>query len=202
VQTNSPEWRASMNTPRSPVITLFRSHLVAADACGEGLAMFDEYAALQGRTKSLRLTWAHMLWAACDERSRAFVTWAQEMGLLPRFNLRGADLGGANLSGANLYGANLYGANLSRANLYGADLRDANLRSANLSDANLSGANLSGANLYGANLSGANLSGANLYGANLSGANLYGANLSGCSRWSHDPALVGWTLTAGVLVPA
>jgi len=107
ITTNSPEWRASMNTPRSPVIYLVRSHLVEAKACHEGLAMFDEYAALQGRSRSLRLTWAHMLWAACDARSRGFVQWAQEMGLLPRFSLRGANLGGANLYGANLYGANL-----------------------------------------------------------------------------------------------
>jgi len=151
VQTNSPEWRSCMNTPRSPVITLFRSHLVAADACAEGLALYDAFAALQGRTKSLRLTWAHLLWAACDARSRGFVGWAQEMGLLPRFNLRGADL--------------------RDANLYGANLRSANLRSADLG------------------------------GADLGGANLYGANLGGCSRWSHDAAVPGWTLTAGVLVP-
>ncbi len=110
ITTNSPEWRASMNTPRSPVIYLVRSHLVEARACAEGLAMFDEFAALQGRTKSLRLTWAHMLWAACDVRSRGFVRWAQDMGLLPRFSLRRADLGGANLYGANLRGADLSGA--------------------------------------------------------------------------------------------
>ncbi len=121
MQTNSPEWRASMNTPRSPVITLFRSHLVEAKACAEGLAMFDEYAALQGRSRSLRLTWAHMLWAASDVRSRGFVTWAQEMGLLPRLSLRGANLYGANLYGANLYGANLGGADLGGCSRWSHD---------------------------------------------------------------------------------
>ena len=172
ITTNSPEWRASMNTPCSPVIYLVRSHLVEAKACPEGLAMFDEYAALQGRTKSLRLTWAHMLWAASDERSRGFVQWAQEMGMLPRFSL------------------------------YGADLRGADLRGADLSGANLRGANLYGANLRGANLSGADLSVADLYGANLRGANLSGADLRGCSRWSHDPVPDGWTLRGNMLVRA
>ncbi|RTL19030.1 MAG: pentapeptide repeat-containing protein [Rhodocyclaceae bacterium] len=135
--------------------------------------------ALQGRKRSLRLTWTHLLWALTySPEARSYVGWAQEQGLLPRINLG--------------YGANLYGANLRGANLYGADLYGADLR----------GADLRGANLYGANLYGADLRGADLRGAYLEGAYLEGAYLGGCFRWSHDSAISGWELRGNVLVRA
>lgn len=131
-----------MNKPVSPVIYLLRRDLVVRQACAEGLALFDELAALQGRKRSLRLTWAHLLWLATDARSRECVAWAQRESLLPRLglafaDLRGADLEYAYMRCADLSGADLYAANLRDANFRGADLRDANFRRADLRDANL-----------------------------------------------------------------
>jgi hypothetical protein len=143
---------------------LRRSVLVRASACPEGLKRFDLLVQLQGRRSALRLTWAHMLWLATTELFKSDIAWAMQLGLLPMFNLRGAELRGANLRGANLRGANLRG-----ADLHGADMRDADLY---------------GADLYGADL----------YGANLRGANLLGADLGGSHRWSTDPAVIGWVL--------
>jgi len=55
--------------------------------------------------------------------------WGFEHGLIPFWNLNGANLNGANLYGANLYGANLDGASLNRANLDGASLYGARIPS-------------------------------------------------------------------------
>ncbi len=171
-----------MNTFVSPVIYLLRRDLVAREACADGLALFDELAALQGRKRSLRLTWTHLLWLVTDARSREYVAWAQRGGLLPRLglafeNLRGADLEGADLEGADLRGADLRGADLKDANLEGADLEGANLR-------------------------GADLEGANLRYASLAPANLFGANLAYCARLTHDAPIKGWVVRNGVLVEA
>ena len=163
-------------------IYLKRRDLVVRGACVDGLKLFDELGALQGRKRSLRLTWVHLLWALTVPEAIGYVVWAQEEGLLPRINLGcGANLRCANLRGADLYGADLRCANLSGADLRGADLRCANLRCANLRDANLSGADLRCANLSGANLSGASLDGASLDGASLDGASLDGASLERAS---------------------
>ena len=194
ITTNSKEWRRSMNTPQSPVFYLLRSDLTHPPngrkaACSPGVTVFDELAALQGRKRSLRLTWTHLLWMLTDSSTREYVTWAQARGVLPRLSL----------GSANLYGVSLESANLRDANLCGASLEGANLRGADLYGAILSGANLRGADLYGANLRGANLRDANLYGASLEGANLRDANLANASRSSKDGPISGWTITNGVL---
>lgn len=206
-------------------IYLKRRDLAALAACPDGLALFDELAALQGRKCSLRLTWAHLLWLLADETTREYAAWAQGHGLLPRINLNHADLSGVDLHGAILVDADLSGANLSHADLSGvdlhgaflsdADLRDADLRDADLCGADLCGADLCGAGLHGAYLRGADLCDADLCGANLSGAdlrianlrnaNLHNANLrnarfDGCFRLPSDPTIPGWAVRGGTLV--
>jgi uncharacterized protein YjbI with pentapeptide repeats len=153
-------------------IYLHRADLVERRACEEGLALFDEFAAAQGRRQSLRIPLAGLLWAACDPRTRSFLGWAQDKSLLPRVSALGADLRSASLAGANL--------------------RSADLRSADLEGADLTDAYLEGADLYGADLR----------SADLRSANLYGADLTGARRWSNDPPIAGWKLRNGVLVQA
>ena len=68
-------------------IYLKRRDLVVRGACVDGLKLFDELAALQGRKRSLRLTWVHLLWALTVPEAIGYVVWAQEEGLLPRINL-------------------------------------------------------------------------------------------------------------------
>lgn len=167
------------------VLYLKREALVEHRACEEGLALFDEFAAAQGRRQSLRIPLAGLLWAACDQRTRGFLVWAQGEGLLPRVIAQGANLNGADLEGAYL--------------------RDADLRRANLTDANLEGADLEGADLTDANLEGAYLTHANLTHANLTRAYLEDADLrstylTGARRWYDAPPIAGWTLRDGVLV--
>ena len=129
------------------VLTLRRTDLVAARACAEWLAVFDEICALRGDERaplvrrggvSLRdperlrvaLTPLAQLWMARD--ARGAVTWLREQGVLgpvfaPRLRAEGIDLRGADLRGANLRGADLRGAYLSSADLSSADLCGANL---------------------------------------------------------------------------
>jgi uncharacterized protein YjbI with pentapeptide repeats len=62
--------------------------------------------------------------------------------IVPRANLRGADLRWANLRGAdlrwaNLSGANLFGCDLTEADLFGCDLTEAYLRGARTSGARI-----------------------------------------------------------------
>ncbi len=150
-------------------VTITRKQLTTAEACPEGMALFEALRIAQGLKHSVKVrdwTITHQLWLSAAYPS--FYGWGRDRGLWPQLPMCGADLYGANLRGANLYGANLRG-----ANLYGA-----NLRGAKLYAADLYGADLRGADLYGATLSGADLSGADLYGATLSGADLYGANLT------------------------
>ena len=125
-------------------ITLFRSDLEAARACGAGLQFFDALVAHKKKRDRLTVTWTplHGLWLAVG--APGFSAWLRDQGLIPTPNLRSANLGGADLGGANLRSANLYGANLRSADLGGANLGGANLYGADLRSADLGGANLGG----------------------------------------------------------
>ena len=159
---------------KAAVLTLRRAELVAARACAEWRAVFDEICALRGADAapwvrrggvSLRdperlrvaLTPLAQLWMARDARDAA--AWLRDKGVLgpvfaPYLRAEGIDLSGAYLSGAYLRGAYLRG----------ADLR-----------------------------------GADLSGADLSGAYLRGADLGGAYGWSFDPPVSGWVVRDGVL---
>jgi uncharacterized protein YjbI with pentapeptide repeats len=129
--------------------------------------------------------------------------------LLPKVDMREADLQGAilgatSLQGAVLSGTNLQNAILHRANLQGADLKwaylqdaqlgktklqDTDFKNAHLQDAyivmaNLQGANLSDANLQRADLAKTNLQGTDLRWAKLQGADLKLADLQGINLWN------------------
>jgi hypothetical protein len=182
-------------------VTIHRETLEHHRACAEGLALYDQIAALQPesdtrrdrRIKIANWTRLHSIWPYVAGYS-GFARWLEAQGIIPRADFSGADLSHVNLHGADLSGANLSYANLSRANLHGAYLFGAYLSGAYLSRADLSGANLSCADLSGAGLSGADLS-----GADLSGANLFRADLSGAYRGA-SPAIPGWrTLATGYL---
>ena len=166
-------------TMRYPVLTLRRAELVAAGACSDWLATFDEVCRLRGDDHApwvrrggvsrrdptrlrVELTPLAQVWLARD--GRGALGWLRVLGLMGPAALIGADLSGADLSGAYLI----------RADLRGADLR--------------------GADLIVADLSGADLRGAYLRGADLSGAYLYGA-----ARCVDDPPVPGWTLRDGRL---
>ena len=194
---------------KAAVLTLRRAELVAARACAEWLAVFDEICALRGADAApwvrrggvsrrdpgrlrIELTPLAQLWMARD--ARGAVTWLREQGVLgpvfaPRLRAEGIDLRGADLRDAYLSGADLRGANLRDADLRGAYLRDADLRGADLRDADLRGAYLSGANLRGADLG----------DADLRAADLIGADLSGARRWSDDVPVPGWVVRDGAL---
>lgn len=111
-----------MSAPTATVIIRIRRRdLVAAGACGEGLAVFDAIAAMQGRAGVVRwrATLLHQLWLA--KAYPSFCRWLIENGMIPPvFAPEYADLRRADLTGANLYRANLEGADLSGANLRGA----------------------------------------------------------------------------------
>lgn len=114
-----------------------------------------------------------------------------ELTMVKRGRLRGANLRfadatrgflvGADLSRANLQGSYLFHANLRRAELTWADLKESFAYEADLQGANLQNADLRGVDFTGANLSGANLKGARLDNANLENSNLNKTNLSGTS---------------------
>ena len=78
-------------------------------------------------------------------RLRKYIGWAHEVGLIPIWSMRSADLRSANLTSANLRSADLTSANLRSANLRSANLTSADLRWANLTSANLTSANLTSA---------------------------------------------------------
>jgi hypothetical protein len=147
--------------------TITRQQLVALGACTPGLRAFDE----EYPDGVAVIEWTHEVQVALATgplKHSAFGV--RKAGLLPRYdltgaNLRGADLRGADLRDADLRGANLTGAKLWRANLRGANLEGANLEGADLWDADMWGANLTDANLRGANLAYANLKDADLLGA-------------------------------------
>ena len=194
---------------KAAVLTLRRAELVAARACAEWLAVFDEICALRGADAApwvrrggvsrrdpgrlrIELTPLAQLWMARD--ARGAVTWLREQGVLgpvfaPRLRAEGIDLRGADLRDAYLSGAYLSGADLRGADLCAAYLRDADLRGADLRDADLRGAYLSGANLRGADLG----------DADLRAADLIGADLSGARRWSDDVPVPGWVVRDGAL---
>ena len=107
-------------------VSLYRKDLVAASACRQGLALYDQIAALQPtsdrlREKRLRVwrwTQLHTVWL--HEVCSGFAYWAEMRNLIPKANLWGANLSGADLSRASLSGADLSGADLSVAYLSGA----------------------------------------------------------------------------------
>ncbi len=124
---------------RAPILTLRRTDLVAAEACAEWLAVFDEICALRGDDRAplvrrggvarrdptrlrIELTPLAQVWLSLPLTDRAGSAWAW-------LRSRGV-VGSVSAPGANLYGANLYGADLGGANLYGANLGGANLRGA------------------------------------------------------------------------
>lgn len=117
-------------------IYLHRSDVACrGEMCREALALFDEFAAAQGRVDEIIIPFAGLLWAACDERTRPYLIWAQRRGLLPRISAPCASLAGIDLSGAYLAVADLYEANLEGADLRGTDLRGACLECADLEGA-------------------------------------------------------------------
>jgi uncharacterized protein YjbI with pentapeptide repeats len=119
-----------------------------------------------------------------DLRGRDLKGAVLDDALLPRADLRfaqleGAFLHGAQLQGARLETAQLQGASLYQANLDGAWLLLAQLQGAVLTNAQLQGAVLYNVQLQGAMLEHAQLQGASLGAAQLQGTSLFGANLQG-----------------------
>jgi uncharacterized protein YjbI with pentapeptide repeats len=111
--------------------------------------------------------------------------------IAPRAFLADADLFVADLSGADLNSADLRRAYLSYAVLSGADLRAANIANATLFASHLRGADLQGADLRGANLNDADLRDAslaedNLFHSRLRGASLENADLRGANLGDAD----------------
>ena len=114
-----------------------------------------------------------------------------ELNMVRRGRLRGANirfadatrafLVGADLSRANLQGSYLFHANLRRADLTWADVKESFVYEADLQGANLQNADLRGVDFTGSNLTGGNLKGARLDGANFENTNLNQTNLSGTS---------------------
>jgi len=136
-------------------VSIWRKTLVRLGACEDGLALFDAIAAQQpdGRRDRIciaRWTPLHGVWAWMT--CAGFARWAEQHGIVPSADLRGADLSDADLRYADLTDANLRDADLSGADLSDANLRGADLRYANLSDADLRGADLTGADLSRADL--------------------------------------------------
>jgi len=84
-----------------PVIVLSRRTLRTLGACSQGMALFDELLALQGRKHAIRVRYTPLadLWLSVSVPS--FARWLRACGLAPRANLRCADLSGANLSDAD-----------------------------------------------------------------------------------------------------
>jgi len=107
--------------------------------------------------------------------------------VLPRTDLKGANLIGRSLQGADFTDCNLVGALLMGARLEGAKLEGTLLLRARLEEAHLLSAHLKGAWLREAHLSGADLTDVDLRGASLrdatgwSEAELKGVNLEGAS---------------------
>ena len=111
------------NPPRAPrgamreiVITISLADLEAAGACDGGLAYYREARDAAGRgARPLRIVWSALAYVWLATSAPGYCDWLVRSGVLPRW-----DLQGANLYGADLYGANLSGANLSGAYLSGA----------------------------------------------------------------------------------
>lgn len=106
--------------------------------------------------------------------------------VLPKADLRAAQLQGAVLELAQLHGAlvseaQLHGATLSRAQLHGAVLRRTQLQGATMWKTQLQGADLQSAQLQGADAEGIQLQGSILDRAQLQGADLEDALLLGTS---------------------
>lgn len=107
---------------------------------------------------------------------------------LSRIDFRSVQLDGAILPRTQMRHANLARSWLRPGRLDGSDLKATDLRkaylpAAHLTDANLSGAFLQEADLRGADLSRAHLSGADLRGAILEGAVLVGAQADAKTSW-------------------
>lgn len=112
-------------------------------------------------------------------------------------NLTQTHLEGANLSMSHFNNLTV----LTRANLEGADLMGANLAGTYLEEANLVGANLMGANLTAARLTYARLERANLEGANLQGADLREARNLSLDQLSKVKTLYNTKLDKELLIP-
>ena len=125
---------------KAPGLTLRRTDLVAANACEEWLAVFDEICAMRGADAApwvrrggvsrrdperlrIELTPLAQLWMARDARDAA--AWLRDKGVLgpvfaPYLRAKGIDLSGAYLRGADLSGAYLSGADIRCADIRGA----------------------------------------------------------------------------------
>ncbi len=192
-------------------ISITVDDLKKLDACPNGVTIFakqfpDGMVGTWDRTAQLLLMASPL---------RPYFGWACDVGLLPRFNLRGSNLRGSNLRGSNLSGSNLRGSNLSGSDLRGSnlsysdlsgsDLSGSDLRGSNLSYSDLSYSDLSGSNLSYSDLSYSDLSGSNLRGSNLSYSNLSGsfnislADLTNAYRFIDDAVIQGWTVVDGRL---
>ena len=120
ITTNSKEWRRSMNTPQSPVFYLLRSDLTHPPngrkaACSPGVTVFDELAALQGRKRSLRLTWTHLLWMLTDSSTRALLVfsvssifYSLSLAHVPRLFLNGLQSSALHWTLRTLFGLSFY----------------------------------------------------------------------------------------------
>ena len=117
-------------------ITLTRDDLVAANACLDGLALFDAH-----YPNGLCGDWGAVRDKLIRSSLRVHLGWAARAVGLP-MAWAGADLHDADLHDADLRRANLRRADLRWANLRWADLHDANLRWADLHDTDLRGADL------------------------------------------------------------
>jgi Pentapeptide repeats (8 copies) len=90
--------------------------LRAAEACAEGLVLFEAIAALRGERTVISVEWGPLSWLWLEAVHHGFAGWLYRAGLVPMPSFRGANLVGANLESANLRGACLVGADLRGAN--------------------------------------------------------------------------------------
>ena len=97
-------------------IVLTLEDLKAKGACDEGLELFTNWF---GDKAEIEWSPLHELLCRCDSDINNFTVWLIDVGLLPSFSLRRADL-----QGADLRRADLRGADLRRADLQEADLPD------------------------------------------------------------------------------
>lgn len=129
---------------RPAVLTIRRDDLVAANACAEWLAWFDDVCAMRGDDRAplvrrggvtrrdptrlrIELTPLAQVWLSLplSPESGTAWRWLRERGVVGSVSAQGADLSGANLRGADLRGANLTYADLRSADLSGANLTGA-----------------------------------------------------------------------------
>ena len=90
-------------------VELNRKALRDANACADGVQVFDAIVAMQGRKHSIRTEWTllHQLWFC--QAYPSFASWVRSKRLLPWIDLRGSNLRGSNLSYSDLRYSDLSG---------------------------------------------------------------------------------------------